>query len=153
MPLHGLVSRRDPGRHRPPSRPLRTTATPAMATTASSPAIPAIPAAARTPAKAVPELPVRTLTNSDLAMEILPSAGAVLVTLFKYRTADLKNDVVIDQYTSAKATGKMLQPGALAVFTPGEEWQLLEVAANRKEGEDVYFLSRRMVGAGGEFFC
>lgn len=127
-------------------------ATPAMAAAASTPAVPATPAAARTPAKAVSELPVRTLTNSDLAMEILPSAGAVAqVTLFKYRTADRKNDVVIDQYTSAKATGKMLQPGALAVFTPGEEWQLLEVAANRIEGDDVYFLSRRMAGAGGEF--
>ncbi|MGE4564745.1 MAG: membrane protein insertase YidC [Victivallaceae bacterium] len=125
------------------------TATPNAASAAASPAV---PAASRTPAQTVCELPARTLTNSDLALEILPSAGAVAkVTLFKYRTADRKSDVVIDQLLSTAIAGKKLQPGALAVFTPGEEWHCLEVAANRKEGDDVYFLSRRLSGAGGEF--
>ncbi len=111
-----------------------------------------VPDAAATPAPAIPELPAKTLTNSELALEILPAAGAVgKVTLFKYRTADRKSDVVIDQYASAKVAGKMLQPGALAVFAPGEDWRTLGVAASRKEGDDTYFLARRMSGTGGEF--
>ncbi len=132
--------------------PASIPAAPAVSAVPAAPAIPAAPALARTPAKAIPELPARTLTNSDLALEILPSAGAVgKVTLFKYRTADRKSDVVIDQSVSAAIAGKKLQPGAMAVFSPGEEWQCLEVAANRKEGDDVYFLSRRISGAAGEF--
>lgn len=115
------------------------------APTVSVPA--AVPAAvALPPAPQKEKLPPVTLENEWLACEILPDAGAVRrITLKTYRTADRKQDIVIDQVPSEK-TGAALQPGALGVFLPDARLVTAAVVRSELRGR-TYTLVRDVIAA------
>ncbi len=137
----------------PAATPAPAPVTPAATPVAAAPAV-AAPAAAvpAVPAKAMPELPAKTLTNKNMALEISPSTGAVRrVTLLDYHTADRKRDISIEQAVSIVTTGVELQPGALALFVPSEDWRTLAVEASVQNEPTAYSQTRRVAGANGEF--
>lgn len=92
-------------------------------------------------------LPAVTLENKLVSCTILPETGAVTgITLKTFKTADRKQDIVVDQLPSAKTAGGALQPGALGVFLPGTPLKHLHIVSSEVSADHrTYTLIRDAV--------
>ena len=91
-------------------------------------------------------LPAVMLENKLIACKIQPNSGAIAdITLKTFKTADRKQDIVIDQLPSAKTAGGALQPGALGVFFPGGQMVLNGIVSSELSADGkVYTLIRNV---------
>ena len=107
------------------------------------------PAAAKAAEPVVPAgkvLPAVMLENKLISCKIQPNSGAIAdITLKTFKTADRKQDIVIDQLPSAKTAGGALQPGALGVFFPGGQMVLNGIVSSELSADGkVYTLIRNV---------
>ena len=91
-------------------------------------------------------LPAVVLENKLISCKIQPNSGAIAdITLKTFKTADRKQDIVIDQLPSAKTAGGALQPGALGVFFPGGQMVLNGIVSSELSADGkVYTLIRNV---------
>ena len=91
-------------------------------------------------------LPAVMLENKLISCKIQPNSGAIAdITLKTFKTADRKQDIVIDQLPSAKTAGGALQPGALGVFFPGSQMVLNGIVSSELSADGkVYTLIRNV---------
>ena len=91
-------------------------------------------------------LPAVVLENKLISCKIQPNSGAIAdITLKTFKTADRKQDIVIDQLPSAKTAGGALQPGALGVFFPGGQMMLNGIVSSELSADGkVYTLIRNV---------
>lgn len=107
------------------------------------------PVAAKAAEPVVPAgkvLPAVMLENKLISCKIQPNSGAIAdITLKTFKTADRKQDIVIDQLPSAKTAGGALQPGALGVFFPGSQMVLNGIVSSELSADGkVYTLIRNV---------
>ena len=107
------------------------------------------PVAAKAAEPVVPAgkvLPAVMLENKLISCKIQPNSGAIAdITLKTFKTADRKQDIVIDQLPSAKTAGGALQPGALGVFFPGAQMVLNGIVSSELSADGkVYTLIRNV---------